>query len=588
MGVGYNPGIVTSNLVFSYDAANPKSLNIPTQADHGWSDWICVFSGTATYSIVDSGVTIWQRTNTGVITSVVGPSTGPTRGSLSVTAGFTYYSTGGPINLVVEDQHHSIIPLTMAGTLFWHSAARNPPLNIYVYAPFSNATVNFYDNVASGISSAASNTVNISTGNTVVFITSNIHNFVTSSSGQSWITANVPVIVSATMTGSDKTILSPMADYVYRRYISYVGAPSNNTTGVSSTEFTVYSNIVKVMDMSIADGSGGDSAQALGLEYLSDMYSWGNTLSDYTIISPYDNTFVSVEFWDSANSAWRILENHTITGGTITNAVRVMRDGTAGVGNTATVITGATNNFNTSNLWKWTGTKPFYLCINDSADDEFSVLGWRQSTYYNKPRSGNTWINMVNGANNLTIVGGAISNNGTMTFGDNQITQYCVNSSFPYPTEDSTQEVWFYKKGGPKAGAALTYSVGGDNHQLYYFTDTVFQPWSLANNTTITISSIANTWTHAVRTRSKNGGLESFYINGSLIGTLTSAPGTSLTSGGDLIVGQEADASMATGGGFDPNQNLNGSVGRISIYNRALTAQEIKQNFNATRGRYGV
>ena len=33
-------------------------------------------------------------------------------------------------------------------------------------------------------------------------------------------------------------------------------------------------------------------------------------------------------------------------------------------------------------------------------------------------------------------------------------------------------------------------------------------------------------------------------------------------------------------------QNLNGNVGHILIYNKALTAQEIKQNYNATKKRY--
>lgn len=33
--------------------------------------------------------------------------------------------------------------------------------------------------------------------------------------------------------------------------------------------------------------------------------------------------------------------------------------------------------------------------------------------------------------------------------------------------------------------------------------------------------------------------------------------------------------------------NLNGYISQIHIYNRALTAQEIQQNFDATKGRYG-
>jgi hypothetical protein len=46
-------------------------------------------------------------------------------------------------------------------------------------------------------------------------------------------------------------------------------------------------------------------------------------------------------------------------------------------------------------------------------------------------------------------------------------------------------------------------------------------------------------------------------------------------------------------GSYNNNTNnpilfFNGNISQVSIYNRALTAQEILQNFNATRGRYGV
>ena len=54
MAVAYNPSIVTNGLVLCVDAGNQKSLNIPSQSDHGYADWYCYISGTATYSIVNS------------------------------------------------------------------------------------------------------------------------------------------------------------------------------------------------------------------------------------------------------------------------------------------------------------------------------------------------------------------------------------------------------------------------------------------------------------------------------------------------------------------------------------------------------
>jgi hypothetical protein len=33
---------------------------------------------------------------------------------------------------------------------------------------------------------------------------------------------------------------------------------------------------------------------------------------------------------------------------------------------------------------------------------------------------------------------------------------------------------------------------------------------------------------------------------------------------------------------------LNGKISNVQIYNRALSASEVQQNFNALRGRYGI
>lgn len=73
------------------------------------------------------------------------------------------------------------------------------------------------------------------------------------------------------------------------------------------------------------------------------------------------------------------------------------------------------------------------------------------------------------------------------------------------------------------------------------------------------------------------------YINGTLIQTV------SFTSTFDI-----ADTPINIGGtgilkfsaGF--NGWANGRIYQASIYNRALSAQEVLQNFNATRGRFGI
>jgi hypothetical protein len=46
--------------------------------------------------------------------------------------------------------------------------------------------------------------------------------------------------------------------------------------------------------------------------------------------------------------------------------------------------------------------------------------------------------------------------------------------------------------------------------------------------------------------------------------------------------------SVSIGSGFDASRYFAGKISNTAIYNRALTPLEIRQNFNATRSRYGI
>ncbi|MGA1046995.1 MAG: LamG-like jellyroll fold domain-containing protein, partial [Minisyncoccia bacterium] len=51
------------------------------------------------------------------------------------------------------------------------------------------------------------------------------------------------------------------------------------------------------------------------------------------------------------------------------------------------------------------------------------------------------------------------------------------------------------------------------------------------------------------------------------------------------------NVEVQIGGGGGPGgqlQSFGGNIAQVSIYNRALSAAEIQQNFNATKGRVGL
>lgn len=111
-------------------------------------------------------------------------------------------------------------------------------------------------------------------------------------------------------------------------------------------------------------------------------------------------------------------------------------------------------------------------------------------------------------------------------------------------------------------------------------------PFSIAQNITtseglrqVSVGSAfeANTLTHIITTY--NGTVGKIYVNGNLINTRSwdnflpcLANGTALKVGGD--------------GGT--NRPLNGDLPLTKIYSRALTADEVAQNYNAIKNRFGI
>lgn len=201
----------------------------------------------------------------------------------------------------------------------------------------------------------------------------------------------------------------------------------------------------------------------------------------------------------------------------------------------------------------------------------------------------NTTVNDLIGVNPLTIYGVncAFNTAGYVTFPNDTIVDYLMNSFFPFPTDDHTVECWFKSNFSQPNQSIYTYSVAGDNQYLLYTnSNTNIVPYSFTNALySVTVPDMTNVWCNFTRTRINLTGEEKYYFNGVLVGSQISNGATATPTNGYLIIGQDADSP---GGGFSTAQNLDGSFSKLSIYNKALTADEVKQNFNALRGRYGL
>lgn len=218
------------------------------------------------------------------------------------------------------------------------------------------------------------------------------------------------------------------------------------------------------------------------------------------------------------------------------------------------------------------------------------VLALDAGSYRSYSGSGTVYYDLSGNGNNLTINGTPTytpTNPNFFTFNSSQITKYFILNPFSHPTDNITYECWVKFGSTTLTGALISYAVtGNDNNSLLFFDSGVLSLYGPTGAATTTWS-IPNTtnWFQIIRTRTSSSGVETLYINGASTYTTTLASGTSFTSGGSLVVGQEQDS---VGGGFSSVQCFIGDISSIKIYNKVLTSDEVYQNFNSLRKRFNI
>lgn len=563
------PKIINDSLLISFDANNIKSIpSHPGTNDHGISDWYCFVSGTAVYSCSEPNTAIYQVTDLGVVTTVVASSSSPQRGNLSVTAGYRYYGNK-PINIVIEDAHHAIAPLSMADKLFIYAAQRSGAENgiVYFYAPYAAATVTMYSG-GTGVNGTATSTLSLTKGQSGTFTITTLNWY--------YFTSTSPVVGTASQSsgGLDKTILSPAKLTSYNRFLNwYITSIGGTPTTVGS--YVIADNTYPVMNQTIADGSGGDTAQGLAYEYLCDRYSWGSVLSDYSIVAPYPSTVITTYYW--SGTAWVPWETHSLSG-TKLSPVQVQRDGTNGPGVAATIISGgATNMASGATLWKWEGNNPFFLAINDNADDEFAVLGWMNDR--NTRSVSDTDINIYDLTKTNTMTNNNLSyNNGVFSFNGS-------TSNITIPNIDLrrswTAEIWF-KNTSAGNHYLLGHGTTALNQGLHIWGYTSTRFGMYGNDTDFPSNPTTNVWYCYTFTYNHDSPYtKQMFINGVKIsGTVVGGPAQYAAATGDLRIG------TIYGSGSAGSQN--GEIAVFKLYGKVLSDYEVKQNFNALRGRFGI
>lgn len=174
---------------------------------------------------------------------------------------------------------------------------------------------------------------------------------------------------------------------------------------------------------------------------------------------------------------------------------------------------------------------------------------------------------------------GSFSFNGT-----NQIIISPENSALN--TQTPTVEVWAKVNAVTQSGFFFEKGTVNTQYSLFLESTNSFIYWRTmglsVQDTYVNATGILSTssWAHIVATC--GGGTKVIYVNGVPVATSTGVTGTIDTNANGISIGAY--------GGYNGGRGYyyNGEIGIVKVYNRALSAAEVKQNFNALRGRYGV
>ncbi|MDD5062975.1 MAG: DUF2341 domain-containing protein, partial [Candidatus Marinimicrobia bacterium] len=176
-------------------------------------------------------------------------------------------------------------------------------------------------------------------------------------------------------------------------------------------------------------------------------------------------------------------------------------------------------------------------------------------------------------------VAGKFGNGGGFNGTDDYIEK---NSPSIFPSTAITTAFWI--KTADSGDGIISYaSTGGDNDWLIFNSGNI-AIYRAASYVTTNIAINDNNWHHIVVTWRSSDGETKLYKDGAQVYSYTLASGTAITSGGCLDIAAEQDAVC---GSREASQYHNGKIDEVRIYNRALSAAEVRQLYEWAPGPVG-
>ena len=222
------------------------------------------------------------------------------------------------------------------------------------------------------------------------------------------------------------------------------------------------------------------------------------------------------------------------------------------------------------------------------------VTSGLQVNLQSAPSSGTTWTD-VQGGYNATLQGSPsyVSNNGGGIRLNNSSFSGTDYISLPYNISSSTATVEIVASFNPTSYWATIWGneiYNSATGYIAYMTSATGITWGDGNGSTtatITASNSIRHWVFVI-----NGTEYLLYLNGAQLGTTyVQSPALTVFATSDFYFG----ARHQNAGGGPGTDKMNNSTAanypvfyQMRIYNKALSAAEVTQNYTAIRGTYGI
>jgi hypothetical protein len=208
-------------------------------------------------------------------------------------------------------------------------------------------------------------------------------------------------------------------------------------------------------------------------------------------------------------------------------------------------------------------------------------FGSRSTPFVNGTRTNTQAITDLVGNNTVTVNSLTYASDGTFSFNGSTNHIITTNTGMSHGTGNFTYSCWANFAGLPVVG---TFFENGfyTNGILIRFETNIIRIYAQYSATTYTnafsfIPTIGQ-WYHLVITRVGDNLL--LYSNGILLSTITFGSNINVVPSNNLMfIGMSQHQA---------GQCFNGQIASAQVYNRALSAAEVQQNFNAQRGRYSI